>query len=261
MKAYKGFDKNWKCRDYQFEVGKEYVHEGKVIPCESGFHSCDNPLDILSYYDAIDSKFAIVEIDGELKTHTGDSKIASSKLRIVAELNLSQFIKASVDWHFEGWFKEVKKDKKKVDSKNYSKLAASGDGSNLAASGHGSNLAASGHGSNLAASGNYSKLAASGHGSNLAASGDGSNLAASGDDSKLAASGHGSSLAASGHGSNVIVSAEKNIIVKGSLNTLICLTHYVYDKPIKFVTAKVGEEGIKIDTWYKLNIDGNFEEC
>jgi hypothetical protein len=97
--------------------------------------------------------------------------------------------------------------------------------------------------------------------SNLAASGGGSNLAASGDDSKLAASGYGSKLAASGGGSNVIVSAERDIAVKGSANTLICLTHYKDGKPVKFSTAKVGENGIKADTWYCLDGDGNFKEA
>ncbi len=158
--SYKGFDSNLKCRDFQFEVGKTYTHTGVVKACESGFHACENPWDVLSYYNIADSRFCVVEQSGDLQRHGDDSKIASASITISAELTLPEFIKACVDW-----------------------LLKSCSADTVAASGDSSRLAASGDGSQLAASGNGSQLAASGYGSRLAASGDGSRLAASGSNS------------------------------------------------------------------------------
>lgn len=49
MKAYKGFNKDMTCREFQFEEGKTYEEE-KAKLCECGFHACENPLDCYSYY-------------------------------------------------------------------------------------------------------------------------------------------------------------------------------------------------------------------
>ena len=56
--TYKGFNKDWTCRDFQFEVGKTYDHKGKVEACGSGFHACEFPFDVFVYYYPADSHFA-----------------------------------------------------------------------------------------------------------------------------------------------------------------------------------------------------------
>ena len=56
--TYKGFNKDWTCRDFQFEVGKTYEHKGKVEACGSGFHACEFPFDVFGYYSPADSHFA-----------------------------------------------------------------------------------------------------------------------------------------------------------------------------------------------------------
>ena len=219
IKSYKGFDKDLKCRDFQFEIGKTYTHEGTVSVCHSGFHACENPWDVLSYYNIVDSRFCVVEQSGEIQTHDVDSKIASASITISAELTLPEFIKACVDWLLKSCSADTvaaSGDSSRLAasgdgsqlaaSGNGSQLVASGYGSQLAASGYGSHLAASGNGSQLAASGNYSHLAMSGDYSYLATSGDSSCLAVSGNDSQLASSGNGSHLAASGNGSQLAAS-------------------------------------------------------
>ena len=151
--AFKGFDKNLQCRGYQFEIGKTHTHEGEVEACSSGFHSCENPLDVLNYYPLISddgslNRFASVKASGTISRHDEDSKIASASLLVEVELKLPEFISAAVNWIKAACTTE--------------ETAASGDYSKLAASGNSSKLAASGNSSQLAASGDYSKLAASG---------------------------------------------------------------------------------------------------
>ena len=95
--AYKGLDANFKCRGFQYEVGKTYTHDGKVEHCESGFHACENPLDVWGYYGPFDSRFALVELSGDLsREEGGDSKIAAGSIKIKAELKLPEFISAAV---------------------------------------------------------------------------------------------------------------------------------------------------------------------
>ena len=95
MKTYKGFDKDLKCRGFQYEIGKEYETE-KAKACECGFHACVNPFDVFNYYAPSDSRFCEVEQSGDIDTHGDDSKIASTKIKVCAEIGLSGIIKAGV---------------------------------------------------------------------------------------------------------------------------------------------------------------------
>ncbi|HHF4271395.1 TPA: hypothetical protein ACPOR5_000290 [Haemophilus influenzae] len=96
--AYKGFKQDWTCRGYQYEVGKTYEHKGNVKACESGFHACEYPLDVLSYYSPAVSKFAVVKMSGETSKDSDDTKIASAKITIETEINLPEMIKKAVEW-------------------------------------------------------------------------------------------------------------------------------------------------------------------
>ena len=49
MKAFKGFDKDLKCRGFQFEEGKTYEEKTADL-CNSGFHACEAPIDVFKFY-------------------------------------------------------------------------------------------------------------------------------------------------------------------------------------------------------------------
>ncbi len=100
VKAYKGFNADLTCRGFQYEVGKEYEHKGDVKACESGFHACENPMNVLEHYPPCDengnpNRFCEVEQSGEIDKSNPD-KTCSSHIRILAEIGLDGLIKAGV---------------------------------------------------------------------------------------------------------------------------------------------------------------------
>ena len=94
IKAYKGFNTDLTCRDFQYEVGKEYEQKGKIEVCENGFHACENPMDVFGYYPPNKSRYCSVEQSGTIGR--SQDKIASSKIRIQCEIGLSGIIQAGV---------------------------------------------------------------------------------------------------------------------------------------------------------------------
>ena len=100
MKLYKGFTKDLKCRDFQYEIGKEY-HEETADLCRAGFHACENPIDTLRYYAPGSSRYCEVELDEVSDQRDGDTKRAAKKIKIGAEIGLKGVIDAGVKFIFE----------------------------------------------------------------------------------------------------------------------------------------------------------------
>ena len=235
IKGYKGFDKDLKCRGYQYEVGKDYEHNGEVSCCKSGFHFCENPMDVLGYYNPADSRYCEVEGSGTTDKDTDDTKVAVSKLHISAEIGLKGLIEAGVKFILDkvNW-----KDNKESYTGDYS--AATNTGYQSAATNTGDYSAATNTGDYSAATntGDYSAATNTGDYSAATNTGDYSSAIVEGKDSIAIVTGYGSKA-------------------KGTLGCWIVLTEHGEwngnGYPIKEVKAfKVDGEIVKADTFYKL---------
>ena len=157
--AYKGFGPDWKCRDFQYALGETYEHAGKVAACEQGFHACEYPFDVFAYYAPAGSRFAIVEQSGEIARHDSDTKVASSRIHLKAEIDLAGLVKAGIEWTFS---KALPVDPESPASATGDRGAASATGYSGAASATGDSGAASatGESSVAMASGRFGRAQA-----------------------------------------------------------------------------------------------------
>jgi len=103
MKAFKAFDKNLQCRGFQFEVGKEYKHKGKIELCRSGFHACENISNVFNFYEFRNAGTRVCEVEilGEVETEPDNVKLVTDHIKIARELSWEEVLKLcnSGDWN------------------------------------------------------------------------------------------------------------------------------------------------------------------
>ena len=91
MIGYKGFDKDLKCKGFQYRVGETYKLDEEIKICERGFHFCDIPTAVFEFYAPADSRFALVEATGSI-ADDGQHKFCTDEIKIVKELTLAEMI-------------------------------------------------------------------------------------------------------------------------------------------------------------------------
>ena len=221
MKCYKGFDKDLRCKDFQYEIGKEYETERAEI-CEEGFHACEFPLDVLWYYNPADSRFCEVELDANEQTRD-DSKRVGKKIKIGAEIGLSGLVKAGVKFILE-----------KADFEN---AKATNTGNSSAATNTGNSSAATNTGNSSAATNTGNSSAATNTGNRSAATN-------TGDCSAATVEGKESIAIVTGNGSKA----------SGKRGCWLVLTERDNKNHVLGVQAvKVDGETIKEDAFYTLS--------
>ena len=255
IKSYKGFNKDMTCRGKQYEEGKEY-EEKRAEACDCGMHACEYPLDCFRYYDPAHSVYHEVDQSGEISRHGDDSKIASTKMKIGARLDIRGLVSAAIEYTKSRTTTEFTDPERATAgdcgaaTAGYRGAATAGDCGAATAGDCGAATA----GDRGAATAGYRGAATAGD-CGAATAGD-CGAATAGD--RGAATAGGSS--ASGE-NGLSVARGNNVRVKGGLGAILVIAEEnELDYEIKHWKAVVVDgENIKADTWYKLE-DGELVE-
>ena len=237
--AYKGFDAQLQCRNFEFELNKSYTHDGPVIACEQGFHACAYPLDIFGYYPPATSRYGEVELSGDTNKQGSDTKIAAAEITIKCELKIPELVAAAVRYVIDRT--------KRVDGNHATGerelIKAQGDRSVATVTGNWSAATVSGDQSAATALGDWSAATATGWRSAATASGNWSAATASGDRSAATATGISSAATATGYEGKV----------RGKEGCALFLVERNDNMEIVSVWSGIaGRDGIKPDTFYTL---------
>ena len=280
MKMYKGFDKNLKCRDFQYEIGKTYT-EDKAELCEVGFHACEHPLDCLNYYDPGESRYCEVDLDEVTDEHRDDSKRVGKKITVQGEIGIAGLVKAAVNIGIE--------EAKSKTNGDCAHAATNGDWAHAATNGYGARAATDGNKARAATNGNkahaatngncahaatngdWAHAATNGYGARATTNGNKAHAATNGDWAYAATNGNWAHAATNGNWAHAEVSGKESIAsalgiegkAKGALGCWIVCAEWESKNTgwhIKCVkAAAVDGEKIKADTWYTLK-NGEFVE-
>lgn len=257
IKAYKGFDENLKCRGFQYEVGKEYEHDGEVECCSSGFHACTNPFDVLDYYSAemfINNRFCEVEQYGVISCEECDTKQASSRIKIKKEISIKELFSSAIDWLTEEtdqYIEEPKITNKRgevslntiddnyinscneyakfrsnqthiASSGDYTKIGSICDDDYICSSGHRSKIGSKGGSAHIASSGGDDFICSFGVYAQIASSGEGANIYSFGETARIGSSGDYNKIASSGECAQIASSGDEAHIDSTGEDSVIC---------------------------------------
>jgi hypothetical protein len=288
MKAYKGFDKDLKCKDFQYEIGKTY-EEPTAELCEKGFHACEMPLDVFSYYAPGNmSRYCEVDLEEVSGEKSSDTKRCGKKIAVKAEIGITGLVKAAVDFVMEN----IKDENKEANTGNgsastntgfrsastntgdYSASTNTGDYSASTNTGFRSastntgNYSASTNTGFRSASTNTGDYSASTNTGNCSASTNTGNCSAStntGNGSASTNTGNYSASTNTGNYSKADVSGKESVAAalgieskaKGVLGCWLVLAEWAKDENHNWHRKdvqcfKVDGESIKPDTWYTL---------
>jgi len=262
MKGYKGFNKDWSCRDTTYKIGETVEIDHAPKACERGFHFCENPLDLFSYYSPGESVYAEVEALGEVDARNEDSKISTNKLKVCCEISLKTIVEFGIKFIFE----KVKWNKGNSSTGDRSGAQATGFSSGAQATGNSSGAQATGNRSGAQATGNSSGAQATGNSSGAQATGDRSGAQATGD--RSIASTNGNYSKSEILNTTKIKSKNAVAICTGAESTarapigcwmVVAEWDEYNNKIIDLKSVRVDGEVIKENTFYKVK-NGKFVE-
>ena len=263
MIAYKGFDKSLKCRGYQYEIGKAY-DEPEANLCKNGFHACERPLDVFSYYHPSNSRYCEVDLEEVSSERNSDSKVCAKKIKVGAEVGIAELVEAQIKYVKEHTTTEHTDPK--LETAGYSGAATAGK---CGAATAGECGAATAGECGVATAGNYGAatagycgVATAGYSGSATAGECGVATAGYSGSATAGECGAATAKGSSSVGMDGIASSRgKNAKVRGGLGAvLVCAVEHDDSYKIKtWACGVVDGDKIKPDTWYTVK-DGKFVE-
>ena len=254
MKAYKGFNPDMTCRGFKYEEGKTYeMPEEDIECCAAGFHACEYPLDVFDYYTPSKSVYREVEAGGKIDKSGGDSKVASSKIKIGAKLTIAGLVKAAISYTSERTKKEEEA------TGDYGASSATGNRGASSATGNLGASSATGDYGASSATGNYGASSTTGdYGASSATGNCGASSATGNCGASVTTGGEGTSSV--GKGTGVAVAWGKGSSARGVIGSHLVLSEWSdTDELINAVMIVVDGEKIKENVFYRL-VNGEVTE-
>ena len=274
--AYKGFDKDLKCKGFQYEVGKTYETDDAIL-CNKGFHACEAPLNVWDYYPPTDgNRFCKVDMDDVSPQRDSDTKRVSKKITIGAEIGIPGLVKAHVEWVKEQTndCDALSGDAAKIGSSGYAaQIGSSGEYAQIGSSGEYAKIGSSGDDAKIGSSGRYAQIGSSGYAAKIGSSGYAAQIGSSGDAAKIGSSGRYAQIGSSGDDAIVSCDADHATVacvgkrgkIKAPIGTWITLAEYGdWDGDgfpcICVKSTQIDGKKLKPDTFYTLK-NGEFVEA
>ena len=198
--AYKGFNEDLSCRGFQYEIGKEYCLEGELELCANGFHACQNPLDVFDYYSmSLYTRYAMVELFGDVDFATDNKKLCATNIRIVKEMSIDELVEIGIMSSLP------KKDLESGNERSYSMMIASDACADIIYPKYeGASIASCGNYASINSKNRWQCIASSGKLAKIDAFCDYSNISSSGISARITSVGLIQNISTSGYGSRVV---------------------------------------------------------
>lgn len=267
--GYKAFDPDFKCQDYQYEVGKTFEHNGKIQMCYKGFHFCYNdPIDVFNYYPlvgengALLARFAKVSAAREGSVvDCADLKCVTSKISIDKEITLDELLKEQVDKAY----KSKGETELLIATEDGAPLTDKGPLTKIISNRKETHIALAWSNSTALASADCAYLASSSPGTRLYTMGENASVSSSGYGSKIYSNGHHSSTSASGAKAQFRITGNSvNVSSSGSSSRLNVKSNFSeIASSGKHSVLNVAGSSPSISTsgcWSELTVKGGFSE-
>lgn len=242
MIAYKGFNEDFKCRGFQYKVGETYEIKGRVICCAHGFHACTNPMDVWNYYPITDSRFSEVELSGEIDKDNNDSKLCGSKIKILKEISVEDYIRCCSNWMRKNTRSKYAWNQKEINDncdsviissyKDQARIYSSGDNAKIASFGYNSEINSCGRSVQISSCGEYARIYSLGCNHQIVSSdsyarifscGSSVKIGSCGDDVIIDSTGCSSEIVSCGNNAQIRTSGNNAYVASyGNNATIIC---------------------------------------